>query len=508
MTVIESIKGRATLSTKHRKQLWEKACAYVKEMNLAPPLSMEMLLSHTDILMNRENMDSIHRNLVAINMNNAVWKHNLVKVPYNKRILMIPQCLRKPAVCTAEMDELGLICNQCGACAIGRIQEKAEELGYHVLVSEGTTVVTTLLKSGQVQAVVGIGCVASLEKTFPYMNDYAIPGFAIPLLSDGCIATEVDEDWVIENLKVKEEDDAKGTLNYNELKNEVKSWFRFKELESIIVRKQSQTEELALNWLVKGGKRWRPLCMAAVYKSLNKAVFKEQTIHNVAISVECFHKASLIHDDIQDEDITRYNEPTLHHQHGIDKAINIGDFLIGEGYRFIKEAHLPAETRMQLLEIAVNGHRDLCIGQGMELEWRNDRTKVNLEDVIEMYRLKTGTAFKVAFLMGAVTADADSTVVNLLEKISDFLGITYQIADDIEDYNQQLGNHSVLYEVLKEDETESTYDQRKKKAEQLVAYYKDKTLEMINEIPLEELKFTVQKLAGLVFNNTKAKPVK
>jgi geranylgeranyl pyrophosphate synthase len=48
-----------------------------------------------------------------------------------------------------------------------------------------------------------------------------------------------------------------------------------------------------------------------------------------------FHKASLIHDDIEDGDALRYGEPTLHSEYGVAVALNVGDLLIGEGYRLL-----------------------------------------------------------------------------------------------------------------------------------------------------------------------------
>ena len=58
--------------------------------------------------------------------------------------------------------------------------------------------------------------------------------------------------------------------------------------------------------------------------------------------MECFHKASLIHDDIEDDDAQRYGEPTLHVEHGVPVALNVGDLLIGEGYRLLAECERAA----------------------------------------------------------------------------------------------------------------------------------------------------------------------
>ncbi len=72
-----------------------------------------------------------------------------------------------------------------------------------VLIAEGTTIVTELLKSNQVEAVVGVSCLSSLERSFPYMAASSIPGMAIPLYNNGCESTKVDVDWLVETLNYK-----------------------------------------------------------------------------------------------------------------------------------------------------------------------------------------------------------------------------------------------------------------------------------------------------------------
>ena len=120
-----------------------------------------------------------------------------------------------------------------------------------------------------------------------------------------------------------------------------------------------------MDWLLKEGKRWRPFLLACSYSALNSGTTDlPDEVRRLALAVECFHKASLIHDDIEDADDLRYGQPSLHCQVGIPVAINIGDFLIGEGYRWIS----TVETRTsELFRIAAENHRTLCLGQGEEL---------------------------------------------------------------------------------------------------------------------------------------------
>src|SRR5215212_3071983 len=107
------------------------------------------------------------------------------------------------------------------------------------------------------------------------------------------------------------------------------------------------TEAIAYDFLAKGGKYSRPLITLAAYDALTGGFCAKpdggdlvrsritDVVRRTAISIESFHKASLVHDDIQDGDEFRYGQPTLHMAHGVPTAINVGDYLIGLGYRLV-----------------------------------------------------------------------------------------------------------------------------------------------------------------------------
>ena len=103
------------------------------------------------------------------------------------------------------------------------------------------------------------------------------------------------------------------------------------------------TETIAYDFLARGGKHSRPFIVLAVYDAMTGGhgsrpgahrhlVELPEAIKRAALSIETFHKASLVHDDIEDDDPFRYGEPTLHRRFGVPVAINVGDYLIGLGY--------------------------------------------------------------------------------------------------------------------------------------------------------------------------------
>jgi len=289
-----------------------------------------------------------------------------------------------------------------------------------------------------------------LESVFPYMEAGAVPGVAIPLLYDGCANTSVDTDWVWDAINISRNDQA-GRVNLEELRTQVNGWFSKESLEAFFAPCEESTERLALEWMAREGKRWRPLLAVCAYKALARCSMpdtryssrnehRETSIENralrsAAIAVECFHKASLIHDDIEDGDLERYNQKTLHVEYGVPIALNVGDFLVGEGYRLLAQLEIASDLKEAVIEAAVQGHRSLCLGQGNELAWTHQPKPLSVAEVIDIFRKKTAPAFEVALKIGAIlTGRFDDELSKALEQYSQALGIAYQIRDDLEDF--------------------------------------------------------------------------
>jgi hypothetical protein len=411
---------------------------YVAEFCPTPPVPLAELGEHADRLVQRIGCAAIYRDYVGVLINNELWREQLAAVPFERRLLLMPKCLRLESKCPAPFDEFGLLCKQCGQCSIQDLQNEAERLGYAVLVAEGSAIVMSLIQTGQIEAIVGISCLSVLERSFPYMEAAAIPGVAVPLLQDDCIDTTVDLDWVWDYIHLTA-DDATRRLDLGTLRSEVDSWFSSESLTALIGPAEGETERIAREWLTRAGKRWRPFLAVAAWRALAGAnATLPDDLKRAAIAVECFHKASLIHDDIEDGDATRYGEKTLHEEHGIPVALNIGDLLIGEGYRLLGACEISAEQRAAMMLVAAEGQRELSRGQGAELVWARQPDVLTSLQVLDIFKKKTAPAFEVALRVGALFAGVEThdEVRDVLHAYSEALGIAYQIRDDLADLGQ------------------------------------------------------------------------
>jgi geranylgeranyl pyrophosphate synthase len=368
-----------------------------------------------------------------------MWRESLASVPYERRLLLLPKCLRVESKCPAPFDEFGLLCKQCGLCTIQDLQAEAEKLGYAVLVAEGSAIVMSLIQTGKIEAIVGVSCLPVLERAFPYMEAAAIPGVAVPLLQDDCIDTTVDLDWVWDYIHLSSDDKTR-RLDLSALRDEVDFWFSPASLGVIMGNAEGETERIAREWLMRAGKRWRPFLAVSAYQALRDDNNKPlpDDLKKIAVAVECFHKASLIHDDIEDNDALRYGEKTLHEEYGVAVALNVGDLLIGEGYRLIGACKASAEQKAEMFMAAAQGQRQLCRGQGAELCWARSPQPLTSAQVLDIFRSKTAPAFEVALRLGSLYAGTDQheEVSDVLRDYSEALGIAYQIRDDLSDLGE------------------------------------------------------------------------
>ena len=188
-------------------------------------------------------------------------------------------------------------------------------------------------------------------------------------------------------------------------------------------------KDIALEFCGRGGKKLRPRLCKAVFDRCGGV----GDIGGVCEAIECFHKASLIHDDIQDGDEERYGRPTVWKEHGVPVAIAAGDWLVAHGYRLIAESGFAAMP--QMVHAAVLSHVQLCEGQGDDLlnpQPLNLLTSQPLAPSIyvSICERKTGEAFALAAQLGALAAGADDAP---FRRYGLTYGILFQINDDLAD---------------------------------------------------------------------------
>ncbi|XOV69224.1 MAG: polyprenyl synthetase family protein [Fluviicola sp.] len=180
-------------------------------------------------------------------------------------------------------------------------------------------------------------------------------------------------------------------------------------------------------FLALGGKRIRPvltLLSSEMFGSTAEKALPQ------ALAIEVFHNFTLIHDDIMDEAPTRRKMPTVHEKWNTNIAILSGDVLLIKAYQLL--AQVDAEKLPEILEVFNKTSVEVCEGQQMDMNFES-RLDVSISEYIEMIRLKTSVLLGGALEIGAIVAGASKEDRKRIYDFGQYLGIAFQIQDDILD---------------------------------------------------------------------------
>lgn len=186
--------------------------------------------------------------------------------------------------------------------------------------------------------------------------------------------------------------------------------------------------------LLNGGKRLRPILVLMIGDALGRGF----DVMPAALSVEFFHTASLIADDLpcMDNDDMRRNRPSLHKAAGESVAILASYALIAEGYGGIYRNSLKnrAADVALCLEAATRcaGINGATNGQFLDLY----PPDAKLETVKKIIFQKTGTLFEISFVFGWIFGGGKREDLPKVRKCAYHLGMAFQMADDVLDAGQ------------------------------------------------------------------------
>lgn len=191
--------------------------------------------------------------------------------------------------------------------------------------------------------------------------------------------------------------------------------------------------DLVSDYPRRGGKMMRPsLCIATARAFGARA---EDAVR-AAVSIELFHNALLVHDDIHDESRLRRGSPSLHALHGMPLALNAGNALVMLSLRPLAEyrMELGLNVTAMLIDEMERMARESGEGQALELGWRRDNV-IDLSDAdyFEMVLKKTCWYTTISPMrLGALIGSRDMLPeFETMIRFGFFVGTAFQIRDDV-----------------------------------------------------------------------------
>tara|TARA_B110001454_G_scaffold188590_1_gene186693 strand:+ start:125 stop:997 length:873 start_codon:yes stop_codon:yes gene_type:complete len=203
------------------------------------------------------------------------------------------------------------------------------------------------------------------------------------------------------------------------------------------IKKQKKTELIPVMkyGLFSGGKKIRSKILLDI-GFLFKVNYK--TLIAIGSAVECIHAYSLIHDDLpcMDNDTLRRGKLSTHIRFGESTAVLAGNSLLTMAFEILTKSNLKISEKIKVNLIKklseCSGHLGIAGGQFLDLSF--EKKKVSKNKIIEMEIKKTGKLFSFCCMAPAIIKNKNKKEINSFEKIGSDIGLLFQIADDLIDY--------------------------------------------------------------------------
>ncbi|MEN1969151.1 heptaprenyl diphosphate synthase component II [Lentibacillus sp. N15] len=189
----------------------------------------------------------------------------------------------------------------------------------------------------------------------------------------------------------------------------------------------------ATQLLNAGGKRIRPVFVLLSGQFGNYDIERMKT---VAVALELIHMATLVHDDVIDDAELRRGKPTIRQLYDNRVAMYAGDYILARSLETITSL-----KKNQAHHVLSKTIVDVCMGEIEQIKDKYDWNQ-QLRDYLRRIKRKTALLIATSCKLGAIAADVPAGLANKLYQYGYYIGMSYQIIDDILDFTssaQELG---------------------------------------------------------------------
>ncbi len=249
--------------------------------------------------------------------------------------------------------------------------------------------------------------------------------------------------------------------------------------------------------LFTGGKRLRPIMAIKTFEIFNNNI---KLILPYAAAIEMIHTYSLIHDDLpaMDDDDYRRGKPTNHKVFGEAMAILAGDALLNLAFEIMSKDVLENSMSLEdykrknraINEIAnYSGINGMIGGQVVDLF--SSYENMDKDKLLFMYKAKTAALFQASIVVGGILGGAKEEEISILREFSLYLGLSYQIQDDLLDAEEDKLIHKFTYLAY--------FDKEKSKEDMIT--YTNKALDLLEALDNRDTAFLKELTKTLVNRN-------
>lgn len=175
------------------------------------------------------------------------------------------------------------------------------------------------------------------------------------------------------------------------------------------------------------GKQMRPMFVFLTAKMLSDGTINERTYRGACV-IELIHTATLVHDDVVDDSNRRRGFFSINALWKNKIAVLVGDYLLSKGL-LLSIDHGDFDL-LRIISVAV---REMSEGELLQIE-KARRLDITEDIYYEIIRQKTATLIAACCALGAKSVSDDEVQVENMRKFGEFIGMAFQIKDDLFDY--------------------------------------------------------------------------
>lgn len=205
---------------------------------------------------------------------------------------------------------------------------------------------------------------------------------------------------------------------------------QFRELFDSSLTNSNPLLSQALNYIKqRNGKMMRPILVLLIAKLFGRIT--DVTLHS-AVALELLHTASLVHDDVVDESEERRGQASVNAIYNNKVSVLVGDYLLATCL-----VHASRTLNNNIVEVVACLGQDLSEGEMLQLS-NVSSAEVTEEVYFDVIRKKTAALFAACTKAGALSVGATEDEIKLARLFGEYVGICFQIKDDIFDYYDSL----------------------------------------------------------------------
>ena len=276
--------------------------------------------------------------------------------------------------------------------------------------------------------------------------------------------------------------------------------------------------------LRRKGKQMRPMFVflsAKLSGDINESSFTAASL------IELLHTATLVHDDVVDESFERRGYFSVNALWKSKVAVLLGDYLLAKGLLLAVE-----NKEYQLLEIVSNAVKEMSEGELLQIQ-KSRKLNISEDEYFEVIRKKTAALIAACCASGAKSVTDDPDIIAKMKQFGEYIGIAFQIKDDLFDYEKKgaLGKPTgndikekkltlpLIYSLENASPGQKTsilrlirhHNKNSQKVRDVIRFvketggieyseqrmneYKNKALDILNEFPESDSRLSLQKLA-------------